>query len=587
MKTKRFFAPTLFVATVGISLSLLSANASAEEAVFDLDEFGTTVSNEGTPTGSGTLEVGVVLDSPFEGVFNYILSSSGPDGTITSYFDEPLLTLDENMQYSNDGAMHYAFDEENNEITFTIAEEVYWHDGERLDIHDYVESFYVMGHPDYNGVYGRSSGFTLIEGYLDYHNGGSDEISGIEVIDDNTAVFTFTETNPTLLSGGLWVYAFPVHHFEHLSVSEMSSSPEARENPIGIGPYKVDSITPGESLILSKHEDYWRGEPQLDGINIQVVSTATVSNEVANNNFDIVEYFPVDQVVDIADAEGLEWLAHTSDNYDYLGFKLGEWDAENNVNVDLRDEMKMGDVELRRAMWYAIDNAEIGRQFYHGLRVGATTLVPPYYEAYHDETIEAPTFDLDTANQILDDAGYEDIDGDGFRETPEGEPLEINLAVISHSDVAEPLANYYLQSWRNVGLNTNLLNGRLVEYNSFYDMLGNDTGDIDVYLGAWQVGSDVDQSGYYGGDSPSNYGRYNDETNNEILARGLSEEAFDPEYRIDVYKEWQQYMVEDIPVIPTLYRTLVFPITENVVNYSIDPYFNEETALYNVGFSEE
>lgn len=45
-------------------------------------------------------------------------------------------------------------------------------------------------------------------------------------------------------------------------------------------------------------------------------------------------------------------------------------------------------------------------------------------------------------------------------------------------------------------------------------------------------------------------------------------------------------MVEEVPVIPTLYRTLVFPVTENVVNYSIAPYFNEETALYNVGFSE-
>lgn len=586
MKTKSFFTPTLFVASVGISLSLISASAGAEEAVFDVENFNTTVSNEGTPTGTGTLEVGVVLDSPFEGVFSMPLTSSGPDGTIIAYFDESLLTIDENLQYSNDGPMHFELDEETNEFTFTIVEEVYWHDGEILDIHDYVEAFYVMGHPDYDGTYGRSTGFTLIEGYSDYQNGEADEISGIEVIDDNTAAFTFTDINPSLLSGGLWSYAFPVHHFEGLEVSEMASSPEARENPIGIGPYKVDSIVPGENLILTKHEDYWRGEPQLDGINIQVVSTATVANEVANNNFDIIEYFPVDQVIDIADEDGFEWLAHTSDNYDYLGFKLGEWDSENSVNVDLRDEMKMGDAELRRAMWYAIDNAEIGRQFYHGLRVGATTHIPSYYEAYHDETIETPTFNPETANQILDDAGYEDIDGDGFRETPDGEPLEINLAVISHSDVAEPLANYYLQSWRNVGLNAGLLNGRLVEYNSFYDMLGNDTGDIDVYLAAWQVGTDVDQSGYYGGHAPSNFGRYNDETNNEILERGMSEEAFDPEYRIEVYSEWQQHMVDEVPVIPTLYRTLVFPVTENVVNYSIDPYFNEETALYNVGFSE-
>ena len=60
----------------------------------------------------------------------------------------------------------------------------------------------------------------------------------------------------------------------------------------------------------------------------------------------------------------------------------------------------------------------------------------------------------------------------------------------------EPLANYYIQSWRDVGLNV-LTNGRLIEFNTFYDMVENDDPEIDIYqvLGCW---FDVDPSGLYG-----------------------------------------------------------------------------------------
>ena len=45
-------------------------------------------------------------------------------------------------------------------------------------------------------------------------------------------------------------------------------------------------------------------------------------------------------------------------------------------------------------------------------------------------------------------------------------------------------------------------------------------------------------------------------------------------------------MVEEIPVVPTLYRAYVTPVNENVVNWSEEYGFNEEAQLYQVGFSE-
>ena len=40
-------------------------------------------------------------------------------------------------------------------------------------------------------------------------------------------------------------------------------------------------------------------------------------------------------------------------------------------------------------------------------------------------------------------------------------------AAMSGDDIAEPLAQYYIQAWEAVGLKVELLDGRLQEFNSF------------------------------------------------------------------------------------------------------------------------
>lgn len=67
-----------------------------------------------------------------------------------------------------------------------------------------------------------------------------------------------------------------------------------------------------------------------------------------------------------------------------------------------------------------------------GMATPGTTAIPPgqfpadwdaHYEPSADETYG---FDLDTADQLLDEAGYADGDGDGIREY-EGEPIKLRL----------------------------------------------------------------------------------------------------------------------------------------------------------------
>ncbi len=586
MKNKYKLAFLSLISVSALSVFGASQISADDSNIYNYQDFNQTVSNTAEPTGEGTLRIGYAMDTPFEGTLNWAFYTLGTDSTILNYFDESVFTFDENRQATNDGAIEYDMDLDNNTVTFTVKEGVKWHDGEPLTIEDYVYSYEIIGHPEYMGVRGTSPGFTLIEGYNEYRAGEADEISGIEIVDDLTAVFTYTELSPSLTSGGFWFYAMPKHYYEGIDITDMASAPETRERPIGIGPYMVDSITPGEAVIMKKFEDYWRGEPQLDGIDLVVTPTSTIANELANGNFHMTTGFPTTQYPDVADMEGVEWLASIEPVYDYIGFKYGEWDDENG-RVDYKpEEMKMGDKDLRLAMWHAIDNVAVGERFYNGLRLPATTLIPPSHADYHNADIETPTYDPDEANRILDEAGYVDVDGDGFRETPDGEPLEINFASMSGGDVSEPLANYYIQSWRAVGLNVGLINGRLIEYNSFYDMLGNDDPDIDIFLAGWSIGTDVDQNALFAADAPYNFIRYESEEQTELLRLGSSAEALDIDVRIQAYNDWQALMAEEVVIIPTLYRAGVYPISTDIVNYSVEYGYNEDYLLYRLGLSE-
>ncbi len=550
--------------------------SSDQAIVYSIDHFSSVKTNQGEAIDGGVINFGLVTDTPFEGTLNFNFYSGNPDAEIIRWFDESLLDFDEDYKYTQDGAATFEVDHEDKSITFTIRDQVNWHDGEPVTAEDWAYAYEVVGHPDYDGPR-YSQALSSVEGMEAYRTGEADTISGLEIIDDKILKITYQQFTPALLSSGIWAYPLPKHIFSQYEVSDMSASDAVRRYPIGFGPFKVENITPGESVTLVKNDDYWRGEPNLDGLTIRVVSPEVVAQSLKNGEVDLVSSFPADQYVDHSDMSNVEFLADIDLSYIYLGFKLGAWDDDGGEVVPDPDA-KMADVNLRRAMWYAVDNDSVGANYYNGLRWNATTLIPPSHPAYHDDSIETPTYDPDEANRILDQAGYLDIDGDGFREDPDGNKLVINFASMSGGDTAEPLTRYYIQAWEEVGLNVQLLDGRLQEFNGFYDRIGADDPEMDIYLAAWTVGADVNPQNLYGRQSAFNYSRYASKENDRLIAEGLSEAAFDQQYRQDVYRQWQQLMVDDIPVFPTLYRVKLVAANNRVLNYAVD--FHPSAGLY-------
>lgn len=319
-----------------------------------------------------------------------------------NWFDEGLLTWDKSYVYTNDGAATYEVSEDGKTFTLTIRDNVNWHDGKPVTAEDWLFAHEVIGNPKYDGPR-YDSNFTNIVGMTEFHEGKAKTISGIEVLSEKKLKITYIQSSPSLLTGGVWNYPLAKHIFGNMDVAKISASPEVREKPIGFGPFKVKSIVPGESVVFEKNTDYWRGEPALDEVVLKVINQTTVVQQLKTGGVDLVDAFPADQYPDNASLSNLEYLGAIDRAYTYIGFKLGKWDAEAGKVVP-DPKSKMGDVNLRKAMWHAVDNDQVGKQFYHGLRWNATTLIPPSHPEYHDDTNKGLAFDKDLANKILDDA---------------------------------------------------------------------------------------------------------------------------------------------------------------------------------------
>lgn len=559
----------------------------AEQNADGIVEFESGVQNEGEVQEGGTLNVALVTESPFQGLFSYELYEDGYDAELMQFNIETLFGTDENFQIDDSGAATLDLDQETNKATIQLKEGVTWSDGEPVKAEDMVYSYEVIGHPDYTGIRYDSSMMNIV-GMEEYKAGDADTISGITVVDDRTIEIQYKETGVQMLQsgGGVWSGAMPKHQLQDIPVGELESSPEIRQNPIGFGPFAVQNIVPGESVEFVANEHYYKGEPVLDRIIVEVVPSSSIVAALQNGEYDIALRMPTDLYETYADLPGYTILGREELAYTYIGFKLGEWDSEAGEVVPNPDA-KMADLSLRQAMGYAIDNDAVGSQFYSGVRSRANSAIIPAFGGYHNPDVEGYPYDPERAEQLLDEAGYEDTDGDGFRETPEGEQLVINFASMAGGETAEPIAEYYMQSWAQVGLNVQLTDGRLLEFNSFYDRIEADDPEIDIYQAAWGTGSDPTPDGLYGRQAPFNYTRWATEENDQFMADMTGEQSFDTEWREGVFHEWQEYFSEQAPIIPTLYRNETLPVNNRVSEFQWGYDAPEDFGWHTVGVTAD
>lgn len=406
----------------------------------------------------------------------------------------------------------------------------------------------------------------------EYNEGKSDTIEGIEIISDSEMIFHLKEFAPTVLWGGPFMYEFVnAKQLEGIPYDEIMESDAMRKNPLSYGPYFVTDVVPGESISWEANPYYYKGEPKVKYATTTIIP---VSQEIAAaraGNFDLM--FGAGSVSWPEYQELTNYsMITTYDLYmNYVGFRVGEMDNENHVVVTNPDA-KMNDPQLKRAMKLALDMDSIGEVFYHGLRFSAKTFTAPMFEdMLHDPSIEPIGYDEEAAKALLEEAGYVDTDGDGFREDKEGNPLEINFAFMSGGDIAEQLAQYYIQQWGKIGLNVKLVDDRLLDQNNFYDRMENDDPAIDVYVAGFGFASDPNPSWFLGESAGFNLARYTSDALQGALDKINSQEALGDEKMQQFYYELEKVFFDELPIIPLQNRVSFIPVNKRVKVYESRP----------------
>ena len=534
-------------------------------------KFETETQNKDNAVPGAVLSVAMVKDSPLVGIFNQAMYKDGYDGDIIDWFlGSYILDIDENFEVTDTGIATLNVDPENKKATIKIKDGMKWSDGQPIVADDVIYPYEVIGNKDYTGVrYSDES--AKIVGMEEYKAGKASTISGIKKVDDKTVEISFKEIGQGIFTGGngLLTYAMPKHYLKDVPIKDLEKSEKVRTKLVVAGPYTISSIVPGESIELKANPNYFRGKPKTEKVTVQVVNSQTITAAMKSGKYDIVLDIPTELYKTYKDLDNIDTLGRQELYYSYLGFKMGKYDKTKGENV-VNPNAKMADLKLRQALAYGLDINQMVKAFYDGLREKATSSVPPVFGKYYPKDLAGFPYDPEKAKKLLDEAGYKDVNGDGYREDKNGKPFEIKIAAMSGGDIAEPLVQFYIQQWKEIGIKGVLATGRLIEFNSFYDKVEADDPEIDVYFAAWGVGTNLSPFETAGRKSMFNYTRFASDENDKLMAEVTSPKTLtDPNYKPEAYKKWQEYFINQAVEVPLTYRYQLYPVNKRVKNFDV------------------
>ena len=531
------------------------------------------IENEGDVIEGGTLKVALVSNSAFKGIFNPFLYVDSIDRIIMSYTMAGAFKIDSEYKYiinSDETPIKVNFDNDKKIVSYKINPKFKWSNGDPVTTADIVKTYEIAANKDYiNSSQSPrySSAMKNIVGIEDYNEGRADKISGLEVIDDANINIHLKEFTPSILRGEGFARDFVnAKQLEGIPMDKIIGSDALRKNPLSYGPYYIEKIVSGESVIFKANPYYYKGEPKVKEVVITILPTSQQVASMKSGAFDIYLGVGSDVYPEIKDLNNIKISASTDLWMSFLGFKLGVWDEEEGM-VKTNPDAKLADPELRRALGMAIDSDAVGVNFYNGLRFKAKTVIAPVFKNLIDPNLKGIPYDIEGAKAILDKEGYKDVDNDGFREDKNGNPLVINFAAIGGNEVDEPLVHYYMQQWKEIGININLVDGRLLDINNFYDRIAGDDPSIDMYAAAWGLATDPSIITLYGNDAPFNEGRYTSDTLQKALEKTVSKEAIDEEYQQKAYYELEKVFEDEVPVVPLANKVGILPINNRIKYY--------------------
>lgn len=393
-------------------------------------------------------------------------------------------------------AESWTYDEATMTYAFKLAEGVKWHDGEKFTADDVKFTIEAIMNPD-NGS----------ENYPNY-----EEVSAINVISDTEIEFVLSEPNFAFLDY-MTMSILP----EHLLRGEDMWESDYFKNPIGTGPYKLESWDVGQAITLVKNEEYFAGAAKIDTIIFKIVTDDSVKAlQLKNGELDLAQVTPKDA----AAFDGEEGLTvYDMATADYRGILYNFWNPFWQENADLIP-----------AINHAIDRQSIVDAVLLGQ--GFTAYSPIQLNKYNYDGAPHYDYNPEKAAQVLESVGCEkDAEGYWCRN---GERIRFTINATPGDQVRIDMAQIAAQQLREAGL----------DVKADVPADGIDWGGQECCIIGWGSPFDADDHTYkvFGTGMGANYSGYSNADVDKYLT--LARQTNDDAERAEYYKQFQIAMAQ-------------------------------------------
>ncbi len=574
-----------------------NGNGQNEEPLIPVEEveykgklYNVSPNQEPSVDNAGPLKIAIASKNPFKGLLNEAFAREQADRDIMSLIGSNILGINENYEFTDGGAVGELelISGKHPKVIIKIKEGIKWSDGHPFTIDDVIFAYEVILHKDFNGnkdAYYGERALGNIVGADEYWEGKTKIVKGIKKKNARTVEISlkkipagiYNTVNPSILR-----FALPKHYLKDVPLKDMVNSEKIRKNIVTLGPYVPTEVIPGGGIVARANEHYMHGKPKIEKITIDVVLPKTAYDGMKNGLYDIaIGLGTRGQSLENRKWKNIYILGNMAPSFYDLVFNFGYWDNTKKENIMLPNS-KMGDKRLRQALAYALDiekrlNDTKAKRVYAYNYEPANTLIPPIVKRYHNNTIQGYKYNPEKAKSLLDEAGYKDINGDGIREDKNGQPFEIKMSYVENRDIftdrpidpKDLIIGHFVEMWRKVGIKTTLVAIPEKEYN---DNVNSNNKEIDIFTSSFTLGisGDFNPHFFYGKGSSYNTSRYVSEEMEKLLENTVSERSQkDLGYKIQAYKEWQKYYMEELPTIPIYYYQEVILVNKRVKNFYI------------------
>lgn len=430
-----------------------------------------------------------------------------------------------------------AIDEEGTTYTFTLRDDVTWHDDEPLTAEDVYYTFHdVIQHPEFQNPVLKAN------------------FDGVEIakVDDRTITFKLTKPNSFFITN-LNVGILPEHILGGVPVAELPQS-SFNLQPIGTGPYKVDSalelMNDGrQRVLLTLNDEYYREKPQIQNIRFHIYPDAdSMKKEVGTLN--IIAKAPrtvQEQIQDDA-------------RFDFLHYELPQYTA---VFMNMNSAILQKD-KVRIALQKAINKDDLLALFDD--KMGVDTPIMALVED-QEEWLYQPN--IEEAQGALFDSGYkmdEESPDDPYRKDSDGENLKLTMLVpmLNNPVAAEDMqktVDFLVEAWKAVGVE---VEAQFEPVDIFGQRI--QSRDYDLLITGESLGYNLDTFSYWhssqigeAGLNLSNYGSFAVDALIEKVR-----DTFDKEEKAELIEQMAEEIATDVPAI-FLYRPSYTFVTDNKV----------------------